>query len=272
MDNLSPRRGAPTVQGRAHAVAAASPVAAAAVTAALVGAGGAPGVLLAATAMGALAGGLTLLFFARPPGAAAPNAQTSDGAAAPLAETAPSQTEALSSGGGAGPIIGPLAAEASAAAAALAGPSATVAEAMCDARSILEQLPIALLLLDRRGRVVFANPEAEKEVDRSLVGEHFAASLRAPALADAVADALANEPWAEVDFVQRRYQERHIHAAVRGLNGSRKGDQGSESALYGQARVAMILQDVTHARRAEQVHRDFVANASHELKTPLAAL
>ncbi len=36
--------------------------------------------------------------------------------------------------------------------------------------------------------------------------------------------------------------------------------------------VAVLLEDVTDARRLEDVRRDFVANVSHELKTPTAAL
>jgi two-component system sensor histidine kinase SenX3 len=36
--------------------------------------------------------------------------------------------------------------------------------------------------------------------------------------------------------------------------------------------VVLLLQDVTEARRLEAVRRDFVANVSHELKTPVGAL
>ncbi|MCA0145967.1 cell wall metabolism sensor histidine kinase WalK [Blastococcus sp. LR1] len=36
--------------------------------------------------------------------------------------------------------------------------------------------------------------------------------------------------------------------------------------------VALLLQDVTEARRVEAVRRDFVANVGHELKTPVGAL
>jgi two-component system sensor histidine kinase SenX3 len=36
--------------------------------------------------------------------------------------------------------------------------------------------------------------------------------------------------------------------------------------------VALVLQDVTEARRLEEVRRDFVANVGHELKTPVGAL
>jgi two-component system phosphate regulon sensor histidine kinase PhoR len=36
--------------------------------------------------------------------------------------------------------------------------------------------------------------------------------------------------------------------------------------------VLLLLRDVTDARRAEATRRDFVANASHELRTPVAAI
>lgn len=36
--------------------------------------------------------------------------------------------------------------------------------------------------------------------------------------------------------------------------------------------IALLLQDVTESRRVEEVRRDFVANVSHELKTPVGAL
>lgn len=47
---------------------------------------------------------------------------------------------------------------------------------------------------------------------------------------------------------------------------SRWLDQGTPAG------VVCVLNDVTDVRRLEQVRRDFVANASHELRTPVAAI
>lgn len=58
-------------------------------------------------------------------------------------------------------------------------------------------------------------------------------------------------------------------------NGSRvlqvKGTalRNSEGALIG---TLVVLQDITHLRRLEMTRRDFVANVSHELKTPITSI
>jgi two-component system response regulator RegX3 len=43
-------------------------------------------------------------------------------------------------------------------------------------------------------------------------------------------------------------------------------------APIGDGTIAILLEDLTEARRVEDVRRDFVANVSHELKTPVGAL
>ncbi|GAB3310395.1 ATP-binding protein [Geodermatophilus aquaeductus] len=133
------------------------------------------------------------------------------------------------------------------------------------ARRLLDLMDPAVLLLDKDDAVVVANPTARGlgiVRDRRLV---------VPALQDLVREV-------------RRWGNRRSDVSLPGEvvgGGTRlvgahairletaSGDT-PPSAVPGP--VALVLQDVTEARRVEAVRRDFVANVGHELKTPVGAL
>jgi signal transduction histidine kinase len=121
--------------------------------------------------------------------------------------------------------------------------------------AVLESLEEGVIALDERGSVIRINDRA-----RSLLGATmpvpFSRELlpRTPALRDAIEGAMAGAatPSTEVTL-----HDRTVAVASRPL-----GTGGG---------VVTVL-DLTVLRRLEQVRRDFVANVSHELKTPLTAV
>ncbi len=65
-----------------------------------------------------------------------------------------------------------------------------------------------------------------------------------------------------------------IEAEVRSLTADRSLLVNCVNIAQGQAgaRYLLILNDITHLKKLEQVRRDFVANVSHELKTPVTSI
>jgi two-component system, OmpR family, phosphate regulon sensor histidine kinase PhoR len=94
------------------------------------------------------------------------------------------------------------------------------------------------------------------------VGHDLAQSLRHPSALNAAMAVLADGKPAQAQFSLQtpvvRHFELHAMPVAR--------DQNS------QVRAAIVLLDVTAAHQVEQMRADFVANVSHELRSPLAAL
>lgn len=72
-----------------------------------------------------------------------------------------------------------------------------------------------------------------------------------------------------------RQAELELPRRGRGQGGRAPGDVlavSARSAPLGSRLVLLLVEDMTEARRIEAIRRDFVANVSHELKTPAGAL
>lgn len=128
------------------------------------------------------------------------------------------------------------------------------------ARALLDALPDPVLVLDAQRGISLANLAARDLLGGDLEGRSLLAVMRQPALLTAL-EALgrgeAPEPM-ELPEIAGHSLVAHLTPIDR-----------AGTAL---GRTLILFHDVSNLRRAESLRSDFVANVSHELKTPLATL
>ena len=120
--------------------------------------------------------------------------------------------------------------------------------------TILSSMREGVLLVDRDGRCVFANDALITHLGGSpaSLDDLFPTEIRHAARRAGYTGA------ANAVEVETGVPSRWLRASSQPID-----DGGS---------VLLVVRDVTEARRLDAVRRDFVANASHELKTPAASI
>jgi two-component system phosphate regulon sensor histidine kinase PhoR len=129
--------------------------------------------------------------------------------------------------------------------------------------AVLAGMVEGVLVLDTDGCVTLANPRLRELLSMwgPVEGRKLLEVVRHPGIDDALRVAAdSTEPVvSEVEVGDRAPRTLSIHAAA----------FPQEAPFMG---TVAVFHDVTELRRLESVRRDFVANASHELQTPLTAI
>ena len=121
----------------------------------------------------------------------------------------------------------------------------------------IDAIPQGVVICDAQGAVVFQNA-----VGAALAGARHGDALVSAAVTELLQSAVAGEAAStEVELYGPPRRVVQLDAYPLPLN----DDGGTTGGLA-------VIEDVSERRRLELVRRDFVANISHELKTPVGAL
>ena len=134
-------------------------------------------------------------------------------------------------------------------------------------RAILAGMSEGVLVVGRDGRAQFANPAFHRlfDLQGDVAGRQVLEIVRQPVLAQLVDDTLAGARGQSAEIELRQGPDRKSLQLV----SAALSDEGGQESGGG---AVVVARDTTELNRLTEVRRDFVANVSHELKTPLAAI
>lgn len=142
----------------------------------------------------------------------------------------------------------------------------TISRQQSEQKAVLSSMSEAVLAIDNEQRVITLNSSAAEMMGVDLShakGRTFQEIIRNSALQHFVTNALAgNEPIEGHLTLHKDSSERFLQARSNAL-------QDGQGRKIG---ILVVLNDITRLKRLEQVGRDFVANVSHELKTPITSI
>lgn len=131
-------------------------------------------------------------------------------------------------------------------------------------KAILESMVEGIIVTEKSGHIISLNPTVEKIFnisEQDAEGKLFLEIIRNNDIADIINYVLKNGKFKSCELslvwpVQRMFE----------INATPIFEKNSVSGCL------LVIHDITQIRRLETMRKDFVANVSHELKTPLTSI
>ncbi|MCI3925123.1 ATP-binding protein [Paenibacillus sp. TRM 82003] len=132
-------------------------------------------------------------------------------------------------------------------------------------KSVLDNMISGVVMIDREGRIVLMNRSAEEQLGLAaaeLLGQTFTSAKTQYELTKLIRDCLERREHIRDEVVFYYPQERTLDIHLVPMTGVDEEWVG----------IVIAMHDISAIRRLERMRSEFVANVSHELKTPIAAV
>jgi two-component system phosphate regulon sensor histidine kinase PhoR len=126
--------------------------------------------------------------------------------------------------------------------------------------AVLTSIQSGILALDATGKIILINPAAASMFDfkGNPLGKHFLEVIRNVELEDIISNRHTESREIRLSYPEKRV----LRVKVTPIKNNGSSNLG----------VVAVLQDITELKQLEQMRSEFVANVSHELKTPLTSI
>ena len=143
----------------------------------------------------------------------------------------------------------------------------TIARQHSQLQAVFSSMVEGVITVDTEERILDINQAGARLLNiapEKIRGKSALVAVRNLALQRFISQALASAKpiEGEIDLTDREGQEKYFYA-----HGTRFQDASEMTSG-----AIIVINDVTNLRRLENMRRDFVANVSHELKTPITSI
>ncbi len=148
----------------------------------------------------------------------------------------------------------------------------TISEHTNELMAILSSMIEGVVAIDENERVMMINEAAKKMFnlyDDSIIGRPYWEIIRNNELYNCIARALAEGHTRSAEITDALFSNKVFRAQVAPIFELPADNQQGKKKVTG---AVLVFNDITDIRRLENMRIDFVANVSHELKTPITSI
>ncbi|MBO6549259.1 MAG: hypothetical protein JJ964_06515 [Rhizobiales bacterium] len=127
---------------------------------------------------------------------------------------------------------------------------------------LIESIPDPIFILGKQNKLLYANEQAKNIFNIKKLGVSVSAVIRTPKLLEAIEAVSESKEKKKIQLLERTPIERQFTVNIAWL--SKEDDRDPTILVH--------FRDLTEQERLNKMRADFIANASHELRTPIASL